>query len=136
MTGERDLQVLLSALQPVQRPGAFVYSTVDELPVGLHPVVTVREDEGVTLVVEQSEADRRGLRYEYVGAMITLRVPSALEAVGLTAAVAQALTEHGISCNVVAGYFHDHLFVPHEPAKEAVDVLMALTHSARERDGS
>lgn len=51
---------------------------------------------------------------------------SALEAVGLTAAVALALTDAGISCNVVAGFHHDHLFVPFGRAAEAVAVLEAL----------
>lgn len=57
---------------------------------------------------------------------ITLRIHSALDAVGLTAAVAQALAEYGLSCNVVAGFHHDHLFVPHERAAEAVALLEQL----------
>ena len=58
--------------------------------------------------------------------MVTLRVHSSLAAVGLTAAVATALTGVGISCNVVAGYFHDHLFVPVDRGQEAVEVLSSL----------
>ena len=51
---------------------------------------------------------------------------SSLDAVGLTAAVSRQLTEHGISCNVVAGYFHDHLFVPLDRGQQALDLLRAL----------
>ena len=35
----------------------------------------------------------------------------------------------GISCNVVAGVHHDHLFVPVEQARQAMDALHALSRS-------
>ncbi|KJK54987.1 ACT domain-containing protein, partial [Saccharothrix sp. ST-888] len=94
------------------------------------PVVTVSEPEGPTVVVPQEEADALGLRYEFVAAWITLRIHSALEAVGLTAAVAGRLAEHGISCNVVAGFHHDHLFVASGDADRAIAVLDELAASA------
>jgi uncharacterized protein len=125
MTGERDLDRLLATMEPELRPGRYVFASVGEVPVDCDPVVLVREAEGTTLVLEQAEADGLGLPYEYVAAMISLRVHSALDAVGLTAAVATALAEAGMSCNVVAGYFHDHLFVPYERRAEAVDLLRA-----------
>ena len=65
--------------------------------------------------------------YDFVAAWITLQVHSALGAVGLTAAVSRVLTEAGISANVVAGFTHDHLFVPHDRADDAVRTLVALT---------
>jgi hypothetical protein len=125
-SGERDLGRLLASMRPELREGAFVFTTAGSLPDGADPVVTVREPEGVTLVLARDEADRLGLSYAYVAAMVTLQVHSALDAVGLTAAVARELTEHGISCNVVAGYFHDHLFVPHERGEDVVALLEAL----------
>jgi len=131
--GERDLRVLLATMSPELRPGRFVFATTAEVPSGCTPVVVVREDEGVTVVLPQDEADRLGLGHTYVAAMITLRVHSALDAVGLTAAVAHQLAAAGMSCNVVAGYHHDHLFVPVERADEAVDLLRAL---AAETGGS
>jgi uncharacterized protein len=123
MSGERDLQRLISAMAPDLRPGAWVFTTGGGVPVGCTPLVTVREDEGTTVVLEREEADRLGLPYEYVAAMITLRVHSALDAVGLTAFVAGRLAGAGMSCNVVAGYHHDHLFVPFDRGAEAVAVL-------------
>lgn len=89
-------------------------------------MVTVREDEGLTLVLDRQQADHLGLPYDYVAAWITPRVHSALDAVGLTAAVAGALASDGISCNVVAGYHHDHLFVPAHQAQAALDALRDL----------
>lgn len=130
MSGERDLQVLLSHLRPDRRPGCYVFCTVPQVPAGVTPVASVREDEGLSIVVEQAEADRLGLDYELVASLVTLRVHSALDAVGLTAAVAQTLAAAGISCNMVAGRFHDHLFVPVDDAERAVQLLDDLSASA------
>jgi hypothetical protein len=69
----------------------------------------------------------RPLVYEYVAAWITMEVNSALDAVGFTAAFAQALTEHSIGCNVVAAFHHDHLFVGRADGKRAVEILQKLT---------
>jgi hypothetical protein len=105
MTAERDLTRLLRGLRPALNPGRFVFSTVPgPVPPGVRPVVTVAEPEGVTLVLPQHEADAAGLGYGYVAGWITPRVTSALDAVGLTAAVAAELTRAGLSCNVVAGH--------------------------------
>ncbi|MFD8205178.1 ACT domain-containing protein [Streptomyces sp. NPDC059695] len=128
MNAERDLTRLLAGMRPDLDPGRYVFTTVDgPAPAGVAPVVTVAEPEGLTLVVRQEEADSAGLAYDYVAGRITLRVHSALDAVGLTAAVAGELAAAGLSCNVVAGFHHDHLFVEHGRAGEALDVLSALS---------
>lgn len=124
--GERDLGRLLRTMEPELQPGSYVFTTVPKVPPGVEPVVLVRESEGITLVLPRERADRLGLSYTYVAAMVTLRVHSALDAVGLTAAVAAALAGAGLSCNVVAGYHHDHLFVPVGEGERAVEVLRRL----------
>lgn len=128
MTAERDLATLLRSMRPELLPGRYVFATLPggDVPEGVTPVVTVSEQEGLTLVVPEAQAVATGLEYHFVAGRITLRVHSALDAVGLTAAVALALTDAGISCNVVAGFHHDHLFVPYARATEAVRVLEAL----------
>ncbi|WP_441246376.1 ACT domain-containing protein [Kitasatospora sp. McL0602] len=127
MAGEEDLQKLLGGMHPVLNPGRYVYCTLPaKIPSGLRPIVTVTEAEGPTVVVAQEEADSLGLRYDYVAAWITLQIHSALEAVGLTAAVATRLADHGISCNVVAGFHHDHLFVAADDADRALAALRGL----------
>ncbi|MFC8592830.1 ACT domain-containing protein [Streptomyces atroolivaceus] len=128
MRGERDLRTLLHGMRPELRPGRYVYVTLPggDVPRSVTPVVTVSEQEGLTLVVQEAQAVAAGLDHHFVAGWITLRVHSALEAVGLTAAVSLALTDVGISCNVVAGFHHDHLFVPYARAAEAVRVLEAL----------
>ncbi|MEE1941307.1 ACT domain-containing protein [Streptomyces sp. TRM 70361] len=136
MAGERDLRRLLAGLRPELDPDEYVFTTVpgDRIPPGLAPVVTVAEPEGLTLVLRRTEAERAGLPHDYTAGRIVLRVHSALDAVGLTAAVAAELAAAGLSCNVVAGFHHDHLFVPHERAREALDLLRAL--AARSGDPS
>ncbi|MFE9682239.1 ACT domain-containing protein [Streptomyces sp. NPDC006285] len=130
---EHDLGRLLRGMEPALHPGRYVFTTVPGVtaPPGLTPVVTVVEDEGLTLVVEQEDADAARLTYDYVAGWITLRIHSALDAVGLTAAVARTLAEAGLSCNVVAGFHHDHLFVPHARAAEAVALLEQLAERSR-----
>ncbi|MFI8962909.1 ACT domain-containing protein [Streptomyces sp. NPDC053493] len=128
MSAERDLTRLVAGMRPELHDGRYVFTAVagTAAPAGLAPVVTVAEREGLTLVVRQEDADAASLAYDYVAGWITLRVHSALDAVGLTAAVAGALADAGLSCNVVAGYHHDHLFVEHARAQEALAVLEDL----------
>jgi hypothetical protein len=133
MSGERDLQTLLASLQAQQQPGRYVFTVAPrELDLtGVQPVVTVVEAEGLTLVLTQEQADRLGLRSDYIAAWLTLLVHSALDAVGLTPTVSGRLAETGISCNVVAGYHNDHLFVPAERADHALAALEELSAHAR-----
>ncbi|MFG2710770.1 ACT domain-containing protein [Streptomyces goshikiensis] len=134
MSGESDLRKLLSGMRPELNEGRYVFCTVPGAtapPAGTAPVATVLEAEGLTLVLRQEDADAAGLAYDYTAGWITLRVHSALDAVGLTGAFAAELAAHGLSCNVVAGYHHDHLFVAADRAAEAVAVLQELaTRSA------
>lgn len=131
MPGETDLQTLIASMQPRVVPETYVWCTVESVPEGIDPVVTVAEDEGLTMVVRQVQAVAAGLEHEFPSARITLEVHSALEAVGLTAAFARALTDAGISANVVAGFHHDHIFVPAGRAADAMAALEALAASAR-----
>jgi uncharacterized protein len=124
---ETDLTVLLRSLAPRRDERSYVFVTVPQAPADVDAVATVREDEGVTLVVDRRTADAHGWDYGSAMARVTLSVYSDLEAVGLTAAVASALARAGISANMVAGYHHDHVFVPERDADQAVEVLSALS---------
>jgi hypothetical protein len=111
-------------MRPARRPGEFVFvSVAGDPPAGVTPEATVREDEGLTLVLRREDADAHGLAYDFVAAWLSLEVHSALDAVGLTAAFSATLTEAGISCNVLAGRFHDHVLVPVERADDALALL-------------
>jgi hypothetical protein len=131
----RDLATLLSSMRPELNPGAWAWCVLPPRASldGVEPVATMREDEGLTVVVPEDVARSRGWPVAFRAAWITLRVHSDLEAVGLTAAFARALAVAGIPANVVAGVHHDHLFVP---AGRAEDALAALEACAREADAS
>ena len=135
MNGETDLAVLLATLTPQLQPQTYVFCTVPEgtrLALGqLNPLATFQEPEGLTLVLTEAEAQIANLAYTAVFRCITLKVHSSLEAVGLTAAVATALTEAQITANVIAAYYHDHVFVQAQRAEEALAVLTSLSLSAR-----
>jgi uncharacterized protein len=129
MSGETDLAKLLQDMKPERNPGEYVFCLVKsyEQAVAFQPVCIFREKEGITVVLPRGQADAMSLRYPVVCAWITLTVHSSLEAVGLTAAVSRALAGEGLSCNVVAAYCHDHIFVPAPDAERAMKVLVALT---------
>jgi uncharacterized protein len=128
-----NLAELLQSMNPVLNRGvyAFVSLPAGGMPDRVEPIATFRESEGLTLIVEEPQAKDAGLPILFRAAWITLTVHSDLQAVGLTAAVATALAEAGISCNVVAAAYHDHLFVPVESASQAISVLQAM----QERSG-
>ena len=131
VTGETNLKTLLASMSPTLDDTDWVFAVVgeeDAVRVTPHAVASFREAEGLTLVLPQAAADD----LKNVSApmsRITLEVHSSLEAVGLTAAVAGALAEAGLSANVVAAYYHDHIFVPKASADLALTVLRALTTS-------
>lgn len=133
MAGEEDLGKLLATMEPALKDGEFVFATIDgqAVPDGLHPIGTFREDEGLTVILPAAEAVRAGLATSKPMRLITLTVHSSLEAVGLTAAFATELTRHGISANVVAAYYHDHIFVAAADAERAVVALKGLSERHR-----
>lgn len=134
MSGISDLSVLLASLEPVLVEGLFVYATVppeklnEYLP--LNPIGLFFEAEGLTLILQREAAERAGLAASAPLRRITMMVHSSLEAVGMTAAMAAALTKEGISANVVAAYYHDHIFVPAADADRAIEALKAVSASA------
>jgi hypothetical protein len=121
-----DLDELLRSMKPTLRSGEFVFVDATSLPSGFPVEASVREAEGPSAVIARGDADRLGLHYDFVAAWITLTVHSALDAVGLTAAVSTALTNEGISCNVIAGLRHDHVLVPLDAVSAALLALRRL----------
>ncbi|NIF06223.1 ACT domain-containing protein [Chryseobacterium sp. Tr-659] len=130
MSGEKDLSVLLQNMEPVLNSGEYVFCTLEKPDQVSDPdkiLFFFRETEAVTVVVEKQIADEWNMHYTYIASWITLNIHSSLEAVGLTAAFANALKKENISCNVVAAYFHDHIFVAKKDAENAMKALNGLT---------
>jgi hypothetical protein len=131
MNGETDLATILKTLKPEHIAGDYVFCVADDLTkVNLNDVVFFfREKEGITIVVRKELADNLRLNYSFVAGWITLTVHSSLEAVGLTAAFSKALSDEGISCNVVAAFYHDHIFVNKKDVENAMKALTDLSES-------
>ena len=129
MPGEKDLVQLLKTMQPYLNEGEYVFCAVADLnDIPSDQIISFfKETEGFTIILAKSLADQWQLDYSFVAAWITLTVHSALDAVGLTATFSNALSSAGISCNVVAAYYHDHIFVDQKDAERAMDVLQALS---------
>jgi len=122
-----DPTTLLATMDPELHDGVYVYASVpaDHDLTAVAFIAAVREREGTTVIVPEHEAQRAGLPVVFRAAWITLTVDSQLTDIGLTAAFAGVLGDAGISCNVVAGVHHDHIFVPVERAGDAMRALGA-----------
>jgi hypothetical protein len=130
MTSEASLEKLLASLNPTLRNEEYVFCTLAAQTIqnlNIHPVCIFEEDESTTVVCTRGDAEESGLEFIFPCRMITLKVHSSLEAVGLTAAVATKLAEAGISANVVAAFYHDHIFVPSDKAEEALRILLEFS---------
>ncbi|MEM8704095.1 MAG: ACT domain-containing protein [Pseudomonadota bacterium] len=133
MTGETDLKTLIAQMRPMLDPEPYVFCTFANRTfqdlVEYEAIGLFAETEGTTAILPVERARELGLADAEWFRRITLTVHSSLEAVGLTAAIAEALTREGISANVVAAYFHDHVFVPADRADEAMEALRKLARS-------
>ncbi len=133
MSGIMNINTLVKEMKPVLENTNYVFVTLvgnvlNESIIKLNPIATFREEEGITLVLSEEIAKKNNLDYQVLLQKITLQVHSSLEAVGLTAAISVALTKADISANVIAGYYHDHVFVPKDKAQLALKVLTELSN--------
>ncbi|PXA83260.1 hypothetical protein DMC47_44140 [Nostoc sp. 3335mG] len=117
--GSDDLSFLLSEMKPVLHPQRYDFAVTERAPADAFAVI--REDEGLTAIASSDTGE---------WARISLSVHSSLSAVGLSAAMARALADRALPCNIVAGYHHDHLFVPWERRHDAMATLAALSETA------
>ena len=122
----RDLAVLLANMQPILRDGTFGFCSIPHgkpIPSDLTPLLSFVEDEGTTLVVPLDQTRANGIECQFPSRMITLNINSALDAVGLLAAITTRLAAAGISANAVSAFHHDHIFVPINRAADAMQIL-------------
>lgn len=130
--GETSLSVLLKSMMPILNEGEYVFTTLpteklESLKIPRSDTICeFKESEGVTIVMEKSKAANYSLKFESTFAWITLEIHSSLDAVGLTAAFSNELANAGLSCNVIAGYYHDHIFVGVKHGPSAIKILKEL----------
>jgi hypothetical protein len=122
---ETNLQKMLATLDVRRRPGTFAFVSSEDPALKSVAQAVITEDEGTTLVVPIEHVQNHQ-SVEFAAAWLTLSVYSALDAVGLTAAVSSALADHQIPCNMLAGFYHDHLLIPQDRVDDAIAVLNDL----------
>lgn len=130
MSGEKDIKALLKNMSPILNDEEYVFITMSGHygdHTHLEPLCTFMEKEGLTLIIPKRTAAANSIKVDEVFKNITLEVHSSLDAVGLTAAVSTKLAEDGISANVVAAYYHDHIFVQAALADKALESLKELS---------
>ncbi len=127
--GISNLAQLIANMEPVLNEGEYIFASVRDVSTipRTMTICEMKEKEGMTVVLAKKDAESLGIAFDFVAAWITLNIHSALEAVGLTAAFATALGENNISCNVIAGFYHDHIFVDVKDKEKAMEVLWGMT---------
>ncbi len=126
MTGETNLEILLRSIQPELHDTEFVFCALAHdaaIPASVTPLMTFREDEGLTLIAERGMVEAAGLAGAFPCRRITLKVHSSLNAIGFLAAITARFAAAGISVNPVSAFHHDHLFVPADRAEAALAIL-------------
>ena len=122
---------MIAAMDPVLDPSTYLFVTDAEFLADAHLFALIHEAEGTTRIIGIGP-NRQHSECPDCFRRIVLQVHSALDGVGLTAAVSTVLAEAGIACNVVAGFHHDHLFVPADRPMRAMRLLAELQASTRE----
>ena len=112
-------------LTPTLNEGDFVFCHHPEF-IQHGYIASFKEKEGWTFIFEKSVADIQGLSYRGIWSWISFGFQSDLEMVGLTANFSNALAQADIPCNVVAAFYHDHIFVPVDRAQEALTILAQI----------
>jgi hypothetical protein len=128
-----NLQQLLRSIEPKLNEGEYVYYTIDEMALrklDISPLLIFTEEEGVTLILEKSQADTNSLNYKETWQLVTLTVHSSLSVIGFIAAITQHLSKYGISTNVISAFYHDHLLVPNGMGEKVFVILRELQQAS------
>ena len=116
------------SLKPKLNSGKYVFvqlksiSEIDKDKI----VYFLNEGETFSVILNEEYAKENNLLYDHITAWITLKINSSLDSVGLTSLFSKALADSKISCNVIAGHKHDHVFVNYDKRKLAINVLKKL----------
>lgn len=131
MKAKADIRSLLKNLSPRVNAGEYVFCSIStnyKLK-NIEVVASILESDSRTIVIRKEDAEEVKLHYDTSMSWITLDVVSSLEAIGLTSTISKKIADHKISCNIIAGYYHDHIFVPYSDHAKAIQLLKSLSSS-------
>jgi hypothetical protein len=128
MSGITDLQQTLSSLKVICDDVQYGFASIpDDSGIDREKVLaTFQENSRLAVIAPKTYLDSKNIDNEGPYAKLTIDVHTSLELVGLTAAMAAKLAEHGISANVVAAFYHDHVFVQYDLRAKAIGLLESL----------
>ena len=111
--------------------GEYVFCFIEDInKISMNNIIcSFKESEGYSIIISKEEAIKNNLPFYFVSAWITLEIDSTLDSIGLTSAFSKKLTKAGISCNVIAAYHHDHIFVPYLDKHKAMEILSDMYES-------
>ena len=111
--------------------GEYVFCFIEDIDkINITNIIcSFKESKGYSIITSKEEAINNNLPFYFVSAWITIEIDSTLDSVGLTSAFSKKLTKAGISCNVVAAYHHDHIFVPYLERLKAMKILSDMYES-------
>jgi len=127
MSGHTNLSAVLKSIKVFCDNVEYGFATTKQpIEFGDQILGTFQEEEGLTIIASKQYLEDKGLKYEGSYAKLTIEAHTSLELVGLTAVLAKRLADHKISANVVAGFFHDHIFVQYDVRQSAIDAINSL----------
>ncbi len=130
MSGLTDLKDTLDSLKVSCDEIEYSFASVpDDSLISRDKVLATFQENGRLAVIAPKEfLDSKEIENEGPYAKLTIDVHTSLELVGLTAVMATKLAKNGISANVVAAFYHDHVFVQYDLRKKAIELLESLKY--------
>ena len=129
-----ETREMLAEMNPLLGEDEFVFCATSDPALAARAQSSAlgwfKEEGEMSLILERRAARALGFSADLPMRRIALMVNSALDGVGLTAAVSSTLAAAGIPCNMVAACRHDHVFVPSAVAERALAILAALQAGA------
>lgn len=131
MSGLTDLRETLNSIQVSCDNIKYGFASIkDKTLIDRDSVLSTFHENGqLAVVAPKHYLDSKGIENEGPYAKLTIEVHTSLELVGLTAVMATKLAEHGISANVIAAFYHDHVFVQYGLKDKAKQLLEDLKSS-------